>query len=54
VSRPAAPGDHYFIAARPHQEFVQGRGGGPDTTRPFKSYKPLWQAHQICWLSLRY
>src|SRR5579884_1842551 len=22
--------------------------------RPFRSYIPLWQAHQICWTSLRY
>src|SRR5664279_3575019 len=24
-----------------------GLGGGPETTRPSRSYVPLWQAHQI-------
>src|SRR5690242_7548782 len=33
---------------------VRGRGGGPLTLRPFKSYTPLWHAHHISPLSGRY
>src|SRR5664279_5434855 len=31
-----------------------GRGGGPEMLRPFRSYMPLWQAHQISRRSGRY
>src|SRR5215475_4412655 len=32
----------------------RGRGGGPEMLRPFRSYMPLWQAHQISRRSGRY
>src|SRR5215470_17855054 len=33
---------------------VRGFGGGPATFAPFRSYVPLWQAHQMALRSLRY
>src|ERR1019366_5651915 len=29
----------------------RGRGGGPETTLPPRSYVPLWHAHQSCAVS---
>src|SRR6266849_5388137 len=32
----------------------KGLGGGPPMFFPLKLYWPLWQAHQICFVSSRY
>src|SRR5512138_845748 len=34
--------------------FSSGRGGGPETLPPLRSYVPLWQAHQSSFMSGRY
>src|SRR5579871_1979646 len=49
----AAP-DKYLVAPDLHFKASSGRGGGPETLRPFTSYLPLWQAHQTSRVSSRY